>query len=75
MSHERPKCLFPVASIPVILFALEFLAANNVKQVIIVSSKDTRVFNPIIQTVKESHPFTKDFEVKAVKLDNPVSLA
>ena len=75
MSIEKPKCLFPVANIPVILFALEFLAANKVNEVIIMSSKESRVFNSVLQTIKESHPFPKDFNVKAIKLDNPTSLA
>ena len=75
MSHEKPKCLFPVANIPVILYALEFLAANNVNKVIIMSSKESKTFHSIIQTIRESHPFEKHFDVKVVKLDNPQSLA
>jgi len=47
MSHEKPKCLFPIANIPLILFALEFLASNNVKEVIVVSSKETKTWKSI----------------------------
>ena len=76
MSHEKPKCLFPIANIPLILFALEFLASNNVKEVIVVSSKETKTWKSIQEIVKESHkPWTTGFTIKCVKLDNPQSLA
>ena len=43
MSTSLPKCLFPLANIPMILYTLEFLAANNVKEVFLVSSWDKKV--------------------------------
>ena len=76
MSLDKPKCLFPLANIPIILFALEFLATNNVKTVFLVSSRETKVFSSIIKTIKETHKsLTTKFEIKLVKLDNPTSLA
>ena len=76
LSHEKPKSLFPVANIPLILFTLEFLAANNVNHVIIVSSKETKMWLPIRKIIEESHkPYKKTFKVEEVCLDNPSSLA
>ena len=43
MSTSLPKCLFPLANTPMILYTLEFLAANNVKEVFLVSSWDKKV--------------------------------
>ena len=55
MSCDRPKCLFPLANIPLLLYSLEFLARNNVTQVILVSTKENRVFKPVIETLKAAH--------------------
>ena len=55
MSVERPKCLFPLANIPLLLYSLEFLALNHVKQVILVSTKDSKVFKPVMETFKAAH--------------------
>ena len=55
MSCDRPKCLFPLANVPLLLYSLEFLARNNVTQVILVSTKDNRVFKPVIETIKSAH--------------------
>jgi translation initiation factor eIF-2B subunit epsilon len=30
MSQERPKSLFPVVNVPLLLYTLELLASNNV---------------------------------------------
>lgn len=40
MSCDRPKCLFPLANIPLLLYSLEFLAINNVTEAILVSNKE-----------------------------------
>jgi len=78
MSHDRPKCLLPVANIPLILYSLEFLATNNVKEVVIVSSKETKVLKKEIDTLKESHMIGKsrnNFKITYIKLEKPVSMA
>ena len=76
LNPERTECLFPIANIPVILFTLEFLAINNVKNVVIASSLENRVFSSIVNTVRETHKqWTSNFEVKIVKINNPRSLA
>lgn len=49
LSCDRPKCLFPLANIPIVLYTLEFLAINNVTQVILVSTKEAKYFKPIIE--------------------------
>ena len=55
MSCDRAKCLFPLANVPLLLYSLEFLAVNKVTQVILVSTKDSRVFKPVIETIKAAH--------------------
>lgn len=55
ISCDRPKCLFPLANIPILLYSLEFLAVNNVSQVILVSTKDSRVFKPVTEIIKSAH--------------------
>lgn len=55
MSCDRPKCLFPLANIPLLLYSLEFLAINNVTETILVSTKDSRVFKPVLETIKAAH--------------------
>jgi len=55
MSCDRPKCLFPLANIPLLLYSLEFLARNNVTKVILVSTKKKRVFESVIETLKAAH--------------------
>lgn len=75
MSHHKPKCLFPVANVPVMLYTVEFLASNGVTDVIIVSSREKSVFEPLIRTVRESRPLPKDMTVRSVTLHNPTSMA
>jgi translation initiation factor eIF-2B subunit epsilon len=77
MSHKVPKCLFPVANIPLILYTLEFLALNNVKEVYVVSSHDNKVLRDKIDTIKESHMIGKsnNFKITYVKLEQANSVA
>ena len=75
MSHQKPKCLFPVANVPVMMYTVEFLASNGVKDVIIVSSREKTVFEPLMRAVRESRPLPKDLVVRSVTLHNPTSMA
>jgi len=77
MSHKVPKCLFPVANIPLILYTLEFLALNNVKEVYVVSSHDNKVLKDKIDTIKDSHMIGKmnNFRITYVKLEQANSVA
>jgi NDP-sugar pyrophosphorylase family protein len=59
MSHDKAKCLFPLANIPLILFQLELLAINGVTEVIIVSSRDSNVLKEQIDRIKNSHKIGK----------------
>jgi len=76
MTVERPKCLFPLANIPVLLYSLEFLAVNNVTDVILVSSKEGRVFKQVLETIRAAHSNKKNrIAIKTFKLDKANSLA
>lgn len=76
MSCDRPKCLFPVANIPLLLYSLEFLAINNVTQTILVSTKSDRVFKPVIETIKASHSNKLSrLQITPFKLDKANSVA
>ena len=75
MSHQKPKCLFPVANIPVLLYTVEFLASNGVNEVIIASATDKTVFEPLIRTVRESRALKDDLTVRPIPLHNPTSMA
>ena len=75
MSHHKPKCLFPVANIPVLLYTIEFLASNGVNEVIIASARDKSVFEPLIRTVRESRALKDDLTVRPIPLHNPTSMA
>ena len=57
------------------LYTVEFLASNGVTDVIIVSSREKSVFEPLIRTVRESRPLPKDMTVRSVTLHNPTSMA
>lgn len=59
MSTSKPKCLFPVANTPMILYTLEFLALNNVKEVFLVSSWDAKVIKDQIDYIREYHSVGK----------------
>ena len=77
MSHERAKCLFPVASIPLILYSLEFLAKNKVKEVFIVSSREKSELKAYIDGLRNTHMIGKDtnFSIKYIRLQEATSLA
>jgi translation initiation factor eIF-2B subunit epsilon len=76
MSCERAKCLFPIANVPLLLYSLEFLANSNVTQVILVSTKDSRVFKPVIETIKAAHSSkTNRLQITPFKLVNANSVA
>ena len=76
MSCDRPKCLFPLANIPLLLYSLEFLAINNVTETILVSTKDSRVFKPVIETIKAAHSNKQSrLQITPFKLDKATSVA
>ena len=76
MSCDRPKCLFPLANIPLLLYSLEFLAINNVTEAIIVSTKESRVFKPVIETIKAAHSNKLNrLQITTFKLDKAKSVA
>ena len=76
MSCDRPKCLFPLANVPLLMYSLEFLAINNVSQVILVSTKDSRVFKPVLETIKAAHSHkTSRLQITHFKLDKANSVA
>ena len=52
MSFSLPKCMFPIANTPMILYTLEFLAMNDVKEVFLVSSWDTKMIRDRIDYVR-----------------------
>ena len=76
MSHERPKCLFPIANIPLIQFQLELLAINNVNEVIVVTSKDTKILKEHTDKIRDAHRIGKkaSLSIQLVKLQNPKNL-
>jgi len=76
ISCDRPKCLFPLANIPILLYSLEFLAVNNVSQVILVSTKDSRVFKPVTEIIKSAHSNKLNrIQITPFKLDKANSVA
>ena len=76
MSCDRPKCLFPIANIPILLYSLEFLAINNVTQVILVSTKEHRVFKQVFDTFKLAHSHRDSrLTITPFKLDKADSVA
>ena len=76
MSCDRPKCLFPLANIPLLLYSLEFLAINNVTEAILVSTKDSRVFKPVLETIKAAHSNKLSrLQITTFKLDKATSVA
>lgn len=52
MSNSLPKCMFPLANTPMILYALEFLAMNEVREVFLVSSWDSKMIKDKIDYVR-----------------------
>lgn len=76
LSHTRPKCLFPVANIPLLLFQIELLAQNNVTKIIIVSARDTEILKKSVNKIKSSHMKgrTSLIDFKFVKLARPSGL-
>ena len=76
MSCDRPKCLFPLANVPLLLYSLEFLAINNVTETILVSNKDSRVFKPVLETIKAAHSNKLSrLSITNFKLDKATSVA
>ena len=76
MSCDRPKCLFPLANIPLLLYSLEFLAINNVTETILVSTKDSRFFKPVLETIKAAHSNKQSrLQIIPFKLDKATSVA
>lgn len=76
MSCDRPKCLFPLANIPLLLYSLEFLARNNVSQVILVSTKDNSVFKQVRETHKAAHSNAANrIQITFFKIDKAHSVA
>ena len=76
MSCDRPKALFPLANVPLLLYSLEFLAMNGVTQAILVSTKDSRVFKPVIETIKAAHTNKLSrLQITPFKLDKATSVA
>ena len=76
MSCDRPKALFPIANVPLLLYSLEFLAINNVTQVILVSTKDNRVFKSVTETIKAAHSNKANrLQITHFKLDKANSTA
>ena len=76
MSCDRAKCLFPLANVPLLLYSLELLAVNNVNHVILVSTKDSRVFRPVIDTIKNAHSNkVNKLLITPFKLDSAKSVA
>ena len=76
LSHEKPKCLFPIANIPMLLFQIELLAKNNVNKIICASARNTDTLKRQWQQVKASHMNGKQarIDVKFLKLQRPTSL-
>jgi translation initiation factor eIF-2B subunit epsilon len=52
MSNSLPKCMFPLANTPMILYTLEFLAMNEVREVFLVSSWDSKMIKDKIDYVR-----------------------
>ena len=76
MSCDRPKCLFPLANVPLLLYSLEFLAINNVTEAILVSTKDSKVFKQVQETIKAAHSNKATrLQIKFFKLDKATSVA
>ena len=71
ISNSLPKCLFPLANTPMILYTLEFLATNDVKEVFLVSSWDSKLIRDHIDYVKDYHKFGKqsNLKIKYIKLE------
>jgi len=77
ISNTLPKCLFPVANTPIILYTLEFLAINDVKEVFLVSAWEPKLLRDSIDYVKEYHKIGKQSTLKItyIKLESAQSLA
>ena len=77
MSNSLPKCLFPLANTPMILYTLEFLATNDVKEVFLVSSWDSKLLKERIDYIREYHKIGKQSNLKItyIKLESAQSLA
>lgn len=43
MSHGQPKALFPLANVPVIYYAIQFLALNGVRNIVVATPSEWRV--------------------------------
>ena len=76
LSHDKAKCLFPIANIPLILFQIELLAKNGVTKIIIASARDPEILKAEVKQVKQYHMKGKSqlIEFKFVKLERPSSL-
>lgn len=77
MTHTKAKCLFPLAGVPLIIYALELLVINNVSEVIIVTSRDIKMLKQHVDKFKETHMVGKNckLKIKYTKLEKSVSLA
>ena len=76
MCCDRPKWLFPLANVPLLLYSLEFLAINNVTETIVVSNKDSRVFKPVLETIKAAHSNKLSrLSITTFKLDKATSVS
>ena len=77
MSNSLPKCLFPLANTPMILYTLEFLATNDVKEVFLVSSWDSKLLKERIDYIREYHKIgkTSNLKITYIKLESAQSLA
>ena len=77
MSHERPKALFPVANVPVILYAIQFLALNKVNYIIIATPHISEELREEVGKLREGlfAGRFKNIKIKYEKLKEPYCLA
>jgi translation initiation factor eIF-2B subunit epsilon len=77
MSNSLPKCLFPLANTPMVIYTLEFLAMNDVKEIFFVSSWDSKMLRDQIDYIREYHKIGKQSNLKItyIKLESAQSLA
>lgn len=58
LSYDKPRCLLPLANVPLIEYTLEFLAKGSVKEVYVVCSSHASQISSYIETSKWNFPWS-----------------
>ena len=63
MSHEHPKALFPLANVPVIHYAIQFLVLNNITNIVIATPLEWKAqLKKQVDKLKQDSEFTGKYK-------------